>query len=193
MLLRTLARPALVTRQLPRQSSIFKRAMSIKHVENTTQLDGILSQSKDKLSVIDFHATWCGPCHMIAPTFESLSKQYPKVNFIKCDVDQGKDVAGRYRVTAMPTFVFLKGTDEVDRIRGANKPALEETLRRLSTGGSSGGSFTGKGHTLGGGSGNSTTGFGGGGGGVAAFQALDPQVKVLLCLLGGYVLFWYLS
>ncbi|RDX51878.1 thioredoxin-like protein [Lentinus brumalis] len=165
--------------------------MSIKHVENTTQLDGILSQSKDKLSVIDFHATWCGPCHMIAPTFESLSKQYPKVNFIKCDVDQGKDIAGRYRVTAMPTFVFLKGTDEVDRIRGANKSALEETLRRLSTGGSSG-TFTGKGHTLGGGSGNSTTGFGGGGG-VAAFQALDPQVKVLLCLLGGYMLFWYLS
>ena len=38
---------------------------------------------------------------MIAPTFESLSKQYPAVNFIKCDVDQAKDVAGRYRVTAM--------------------------------------------------------------------------------------------
>ncbi|RPD65125.1 thioredoxin-like protein [Lentinus tigrinus ALCF2SS1-7] len=164
--------------------------MSIRHVENTTQLDGILSQSKDKLSVIDFHATWCGPCHMIAPTFESLSKQYPKVNFIKCDVDQAKDVAGRYRITAMPTFIFLKGTDEVDRIRGANKPALEDALRRLSTGGSSG-SFSGKGHTLGGG--NSTTGSGGGGGGVAAFQALDPQVKVLLCLLGGYMLFWYMS
>ena len=51
MLLRTLTRPALVTRQLPRHSAILTRAMSIRHVENATQLDGILSQSKDKLSV----------------------------------------------------------------------------------------------------------------------------------------------
>ncbi|KAI0800718.1 thioredoxin-like protein [Fomes fomentarius] len=188
MLLRTLTRPAFISRQLPRQSTIWSRAMSITHVENTTQLDGILSKSKDKLSVIDFHATWCGPCHMIAPTFEALSKQYPKVNFIKCDVDQAKDVAGRYRISAMPTFVFLKGSDEVDRIRGANKAGLEDALRRHSSGGSSG-SFTGKGQTL---SGGSTT-SGSGGGGVVAFQALDPQVKVLFCLMGGYLLFWYLS
>ncbi|KAI0756260.1 thioredoxin-like protein [Daedaleopsis nitida] len=161
--------------------------MSITHVENTTQLDGILSKSKDKLSVIDFHASWCGPCHMIAPTFEALSKQYPKVNFIKCDVDQAKDVAAQYRVTAMPTFVFLKGPAEIDRIRGANKAGLEDALRRHASGGSSG-SFTGRGQTLGGGSTTS-----GAGGGVAAFQALDPQVKVLLCLLGGYMVFWYLS
>ena len=38
---------------------------------------------------------------MIAPTYEALAKQYPDVNFLKCDVDQAKDVAGRYRVTAM--------------------------------------------------------------------------------------------
>ncbi|KAI1793179.1 thioredoxin-like protein [Ganoderma leucocontextum] len=163
--------------------------MSVSHIENTTELDGILNKSNTKLSVIDFHATWCGPCHAIAPTYEALAKQYPDVNFLKCDVDQAKDVAGRYRVTAMPTFVFLKGTSEVDRIRGANKPALEDALRRHSSGGASGsGAFPGRGQTLAGG--NSTTG---GGGGVAAFQALDPQVKVLLSLVGGYLLFWYFS
>ena len=43
----------------------------------------------------------CGPCHMIAPTYENLSKQYSNVNFLKCDVDQAKDVAAKYRVTAM--------------------------------------------------------------------------------------------
>nr|VWO94039.1 Thioredoxin 1 (Trx-1) [Ganoderma boninense] len=129
---------------------------------------------------------------MIAPTYEALAKQYPNVNFLKCDVDQAKDVAQRYRVTAMPTFVFLKGAAEVDRIRGANKPALEDALRRHSSGGaSSSGGFPGKGQTLAGG--NSTPGTGAGGSGVAAFQALEPQVKVLLCLLGGYLLFWYLS
>ncbi|KAI0639965.1 thioredoxin-like protein, partial [Trametes polyzona] len=127
--------------------------MSVTHVDNTTQLDGILGKSKDKLSVIDFHATWCGPCHMIAPTYEALAKQYPNVNFLKCDVDQAKDVAGRYRITAMPTFVFLKGSSEVERVRGANKPALEAAVRRHSSGPSTG-AFTGKGHTLGDGSSN---------------------------------------
>ena len=68
--------------------------------------------------------------------------------------------------------------------------ALEDALRRHSSGGAPGSSgFPGKGQTLAGG--NSTAGAGGSG--VAAFQALDPQVKVLLCLLGGYLLFWYLS
>ena len=51
MLLRSLARPALISRQLPRHSTILTRAMSVTHVDNTTQLDGILSKSKDKLSV----------------------------------------------------------------------------------------------------------------------------------------------
>ncbi|KAL7285546.1 thioredoxin-like protein [Trametes coccinea BRFM310] len=163
--------------------------MSVSHVDSATQLDGILSKSKDKLSVIDFHATWCGPCHMIAPTYEALAKQYPSVNFLKCDVDQAKDVAARYRVTAMPTFVFLKGTNEVERIRGANKPALESAVRRHAAGPSSG-AFSGQGHTLGGGP--SSTGSEGGGG-VVAFQRLDPQVKVFLCLLGGYILLWWLK
>ena len=69
--------------------------------------------------------------------------------------------------------------------------ALEEAVRRLSSGGSgSSGSFSGRGQTLGGGPSNAG---GVGGDGVAILQGLDPQVKVLLCLLGGYALFWYLS
>ncbi|KAF8975383.1 thioredoxin-like protein, partial [Cyathus striatus] len=51
--------------------------------------------------VIDFHATWCGPCHAIAPTFEALSKQHKNVNFLKCDVDAARDVASLYSVSAM--------------------------------------------------------------------------------------------
>jgi thiol-disulfide isomerase/thioredoxin len=43
----------------------------------------------------------CGPCHAIAPVFEALSKQYANVNFLKCDVDAARDVAGRYTVSAM--------------------------------------------------------------------------------------------
>ncbi|PCH34045.1 thioredoxin-domain-containing protein [Wolfiporia cocos MD-104 SS10] len=164
--------------------------MSISHITSTSELNAILSKSSDKLSVIDFHATWCGPCHMIAPTFEALAKQYKNVNFLKCDVDAAKDVASAYRVKAMPTFVFLKGSTKVEQIQGAQRGALEDAVRRHLSGSSSG-AFTGKGQTLGGSSPStlqieSPSIF-------EAFNKLDPQVKVLLYLVAGYLLFYYIS
>jgi len=162
--------------------------MSITHISSTSQLDDILSKSKDKHSVIDFHAAWCGPCHAIAPTFESLAKQYTNVNFLKCDVDAARDVASRYSISAMPTFVFLKGSERVNQVRGANKNALEDALRQLSAGSSSSGSFSGQGRTLGG----ATVGNSGNQQG-KPFDNLDPQIKILLGLVGAYLLFWYLS
>ncbi|KAF7798524.1 hypothetical protein EIP86_009745 [Pleurotus ostreatoroseus] len=151
--------------------------MSITHINSLAQLNGILDKSKDKLSVIDFHATWCGPCHAIAPVFEALSKQYTNVNFLKCDVDAAKDVAGHYRVSAMPTFVFLKGRTQVDSVRGANRSALESGIRKYASGSS--GSFSGKGQTLGGSSPSTPEASGPG-----FLSNLDPQAKILLCLLG---------
>ncbi|KAF9270641.1 thioredoxin-domain-containing protein [Marasmius fiardii PR-910] len=171
--------------------------MSISHIDSVSQLNGILSKSKDKLSVIDFHATWCGPCHAIAPTFEALSKQYKDVNFLKCDVDAARDVAQQYRISAMPTFIFLKGDTKVDQVRGANRAAIEDALRRHSSGSSgSTGTFSGRGQTLGGtpapadAAGDVQAGVNGL---LGKFNNLDPQVKVLIYLLGGYALFWYLS
>ncbi|KAF7339351.1 Thioredoxin-domain-containing protein [Mycena sanguinolenta] len=171
--------------------------MSIIHVDSVAQLNGYLSKSKDKVSVIDFHATWCGPCHMIAPTFESLSKQYKNVNFFKCDVDAAKDVAALYRVSAMPTFIFLKGSTKVDQVRGANKAELESTVKRHANG-SAGttGAFSGKGQTLGGSSGpvdvskeaSATLNKA-----VSGFTSLDSQFQVLLALVAAYGMFWYLS
>jgi len=75
--------------------------MSITHITSLSQLNEILSASEEKLTVIDFHATWCGPCHQIAPTFEELSKQYPGVNFLKCDVEVAAEVSQKYSVSAM--------------------------------------------------------------------------------------------
>lgn len=59
------------------------------------------SQPKDKLTVVDFWATWCGPCKLIAPTFQTLSNEYRHVTFVKVDVDASQDIAKTYGVTAM--------------------------------------------------------------------------------------------
>ncbi|PPQ99574.1 hypothetical protein CVT24_005362 [Panaeolus cyanescens] len=168
--------------------------MSITHITSLTQLKGILSKSKDKLSVIDFHATWCGPCHAIAPTFEALSKKYTNVNFLKCDVDAAQEVAKEYSVSAMPTFIFLKGSTKVDQVRGANKSALESTISKHATSGSA--AFQGRGQTLGGapappdiaGAANQQLGQLG-----EYWNKLDPQLRVFVGLIGLYAAFWYLG
>ncbi|KAJ7492485.1 thioredoxin-domain-containing protein [Mycena latifolia] len=171
--------------------------MSIIHLNSVSELNGYLSKSKDKLSVIDFHATWCGPCHAIAPIFEALSKQYKNVNFFKCDVDAAKDVASLYRVSAMPTFIFLKGSTKVDQVRGANRAELESTLRRHSAGSSgSTSAFSGRGQTLGGSQApvditkEATTTLNKA---ASRVTSLDSQVRVLLGLVAAYLMFWYLS
>ncbi|GJJ12958.1 hypothetical protein Clacol_007205 [Clathrus columnatus] len=175
--------------------------MPLVNLSSLSQLDGILAGSKDKLSassVIDFYATWCGPCRVIAPIFEKLSGQYPNVNFLKCDVDNVTDVAQKYKVTAMPTFVFLKGSSEIHRIRGADARGLESTIKtHAGTGGGSGSgsatAFTGKGQTLAGSSSNSTSSSPSAASPSDLITNLDPQVKVLLALVGGYLLLWYMT
>lgn len=65
---------------------------------------------------------------MIAPLFASLSDQMPDVVFLKIDVDENPDTAAKYSVSAMPTFVFIKGGTVVDRLMGANPARLQELI-----------------------------------------------------------------
>lgn len=82
--------------------------------------------------VIDFFATWCGPCKRIAPAFEDLAdKYYPAIAFFKVDVDESPELVEMYSISAMPTFVFLKNGQVVKRVEGADMAALEEGFTLL--------------------------------------------------------------
>lgn len=81
--------------------------------------------------VIDFFATWCGPCKKIAPAFEQLATVYPSIVFLKVDVDESGELVDKYSVQAMPTFVFLKDGVVVKRIEGADLRAMEEGFSLL--------------------------------------------------------------
>lgn len=76
--------------------------------------------------VIDFFATWCGPCKRIAPTYEKLAEAFTNVTFLKVDVDESAELTNEYNISAMPTFVFLKNGKEVKRVEGADMAGLEE-------------------------------------------------------------------
>jgi len=82
-------------------------------VENKADFSSQLAAAGGKLVVVDFHATWCGPCKMIAPHLEEMDKTMDDVVFLKVDVDECEDIAEEYKVTAMPTFIFLKNLEKV--------------------------------------------------------------------------------
>lgn len=84
-------------------------------------------------TVIDFYATWCGPCQMIAPVFDNLKEDYEgKVNFKRVDVDEDAAMAEKYKISAMPTFVFLNAEgEETDRLVGADEGELKAKVKAL--------------------------------------------------------------
>ncbi|CAH8307863.1 unnamed protein product [Eruca vesicaria subsp. sativa] len=85
-------------------------------------------KESSKLLVVDFSASWCGPCRMIEPAFIAMAAKFTDVDFVKLDVDDLRDVAKEFNVTGMPTFVLVKNGKEIDRIVGARKDELEKKV-----------------------------------------------------------------
>ncbi len=91
-------------------------------------------QETGKPIVIDFWATWCGPCRRVAPLIEQLAQEYAdKVNIGKCNVEESEDLATQFGVTSIPTIVFLDSNAQlVGRIVGAqSKATIEEEIKKL--------------------------------------------------------------
>lgn len=122
-----------------------------------------------------------GFSHAIAPRYKAFSQKYTNVIFAECDVDKAQEVAAKYSVSAMPTFIFLEKGVKVDMVRGADPNGLEAAIIRHSNG-TGASSFSGKGQTLGGAStpaevpGGAAFDFG-------TFANMDPQMRILLFLV----------
>ena len=84
--------------------------------------------------VVDIYATWCGPCKMVAPILEELSKEYAgRVKIGKLDVDESPQMPGHYGVMSVPTLMFFKKGEVMDQVVGALpkvqlKSKIEESL-----------------------------------------------------------------
>ncbi|TQV94850.1 thioredoxin-like protein [Cordyceps javanica] len=136
------------------RSPIPETSARVLKVSEAAGLDAVLSTTT--CVVVDFYADWCPPCRAIAPVFSQLAERHSsngKLAFVKVNVDHVKDVAARYSISAMPTFVFfrdgvpqavpveglpgrssVKLTDAglVDRVLGADRVALEAVVKALS-------------------------------------------------------------
>jgi thioredoxin 1 len=83
--------------------------------------------------VVDFTATWCGPCKAIAPFFSELAETYPDIDFVKVDVDVAEEITKEYGITAMPTFHLYANGFLNYNVRGANKQVLAESVKLLAS------------------------------------------------------------
>lgn len=83
--------------------------------------------------VLDFWATWCGPCKKIAPVIEELAEQYAEQVIVgKVDVEENDDISFKYGIRNIPTVLFIKDGQVVDKIVGATaKAAYEEKIKAL--------------------------------------------------------------
>ncbi|KAG8455043.1 hypothetical protein GDO86_001315 [Hymenochirus boettgeri] len=104
----------------------------VKQLKNLNEFHETLKAAGCTLVVIDFTATWCGPCKFISPVFEKLSEELSNVIFCKVDVDDASDVSEHCKIQSMPTFVFYKNNNKIEQFSGANADKLKETIKRLS-------------------------------------------------------------
>lgn len=87
--------------------------------------------------IIDFWAEWCGPCRMMAPVFEDLSKEYEgKIKFVKINTEEAPELAGAFNIRGIPSLSIVNGKEEVNRIVGFApkeelKKQINETLAKI--------------------------------------------------------------
>ena len=85
----------------------------------------------NKVVIVDFFATWCGPCQMLMPVLRKVASERENIDIIEIDVDKAQSLAMRYDIEAVPTMIIFKNGIEIARIGGFySKSELDEELEK---------------------------------------------------------------
>jgi thioredoxin 1 len=91
--------------------------MAVQHISEN-EFDEVVLKSKEPV-LVDFYATWCGPCKMMSPILEQLSEEKTDVKFAAIDVDEAERLAIKYGISSVPCMILFNNGEETDRVIGA--------------------------------------------------------------------------
>jgi thioredoxin 1 len=91
--------------------------MAVQHISEN-EFDEVVLKSKEPV-LVDFYATWCGPCKMMSPILEQLSEEKTDVKFAAIDVDEAERLAIKYGISSVPCMILFNKGEEADRVIGA--------------------------------------------------------------------------
>ncbi|XP_034658375.1 thioredoxin-2 [Drosophila subobscura] len=101
-------------------------------VESKTNFDSIIGEAGNKHILVEFYATWCGPCALIGPRLEQMANEYAgRMLILKIDVDDHEELAIEYEVTSMPTFLIIKNKVTLAQFVGSNAEKVESTVEKF--------------------------------------------------------------
>ena len=87
----------------------------LKHINDAAEFDAAI---KEGTVLVDFFATWCGPCKMLSPVLEEIANENPNISVLKIDVDEVGELAARYGIQAIPTLMLFKDGQRVETRMG---------------------------------------------------------------------------
>lgn len=101
----------------------------VEQIKSTADYDAVLKNNNGVF--VDFYADWCGPCKMVGPLVEKISGDYDTVKFVKVNVDDFPEIAGRYGIMSIPTLIALRNGEPVSKIIGYRPEGDLKTLADL--------------------------------------------------------------
>ena len=106
---------------------------TIIEIKSVEEFDKILKDYPNKLIFIDFWAVWCGPCMFFAPIFKKLHEEFKnEFIFVKVNVDENNAIAMKYNITGIPTTLYIKNGDVINKAVGAlNYEQMKQVLEKL--------------------------------------------------------------
>ncbi len=114
------------------------KQQNINNILNETPVMELTSQNfnqeiaKNDLLLVDFWAEWCGPCKSMHPIFTRMAKKYKQVRFARVNVDNAQDIAMRYGVQSIPTFIMFKNGEIVNQMVGAvGEPGIHMICKKF--------------------------------------------------------------